>query len=189
MARSKEKKQLTEAQVAFCREFVFDWNGARAYKAAYPGVTDGTARANSSKLLADANIADYWKELAEDDERYTGISRRMIILEHKKIINTNFAGLRSDWITLKEFNELTDDQKSCIAEIQTQTRQMTEWVGETPVPVTVEFVKIKLYDKQKSLDSISKMLGFDAPKKIEVSGGVKSYKIVPASQRTRNSGE
>jgi hypothetical protein len=33
----------------------------------------------------------------------------------------------------------------------------------------VEFVKIKLYDKQKALDSISKMLGYDSASKIDLS--------------------
>lgn len=40
--------------------------------------------------------------------------------------------------------------------------------GDDDIVVEEEWVKIKLYDKQKSLDSISKMLGYDAPQKIEV---------------------
>lgn len=37
-------------------------------------------------------------------------------------------------------------------------------------PIEEEYVKIKLYDKQKSLDSISRMLGYDAPIKQELTG-------------------
>lgn len=183
----KSEDGLNDAQRHFCREYVYDWNGTRAYKVAYPGVSESTAAVNAHKLLSNANIAEYCKALTEDDERYSGISRRYIIAEHKKIVENTIANFRDTWITLKEFNSLTADQKACISEIQTQTRQMTEWVGETPVPITVEFVKIKLYDKQKSLDSLSKMLGYDAPKKIEHSGSLlKNYEIVPASQEARS---
>ena len=34
----------------------------------------------------------------------------------------------------------------------------------------MEYVKIELYDKQKSLDSINQMLGFNAPEKMEHTG-------------------
>ena len=36
--------------------------------------------------------------------------------------------------------------------------------------VNVEYVKIKLYDKQKALDSITKMLGYDPASKMELTG-------------------
>ena len=67
---------------------------------------------------------------------------------------------------MKEFESLSDDDKACIQEVSTKTIKRT--IGDEPVEE--EFVKIKLYDKQKSLDSISKMLGFDAPVKQEITG-------------------
>lgn len=180
-----ENKGLTDSQKAFCREYVYDWNGSRAYKASHPHVADSTARTEASKLLTKPNIQAFWKSLCEDDEKYTGVSRRMVIMEHKKIINTSIFNFNTDWITRKEFDSLTEDQKGCVAQIETQTRQIM--VGD--MPAEVEFVKLKLYDKQKSLDSIGRMLGYDSAEKIELSGGVKSYKIVPASARNRDSGK
>ena len=41
---------------------------------------------------------------------------------------------------------------------------------DTPVIAEVEYVKIELYDKQKSLDSITQMLGYNAPIRQEVTG-------------------
>ena len=50
----------------------------------------------------------------------------------------------------------------------------TKRVDEATKEVIEEdWVKIKLYDKQKSLDSISKMLGYDAPTKIEIESNEK----------------
>jgi|SRR6188768_3995067 len=186
-----EKKELTESQKAFCREWIYDFNGSRAYKIAYPGVNDDTARANASKLLANPNIRAFAKEIQENLEELAGISRLMVIQEHQKIAFSSIAHLHNTWVERKEFDKLSDDQKSCIAEIQTQTRIEMKFnrESEEEEPIQVDFVKVKLFDKQKSLDSISKMLGYEAPKKIEVSGGIKSYKIVPASQRTGNPGK
>ena len=183
------EKGLTPKQKKFCEEYIWDFNASRAARAA--GYSEDTAGQIGFENLKKPEIQAYIEELQGDLAKTSGISRLMVLREHEKLAFSSIAHLHETWITRKEFEKLTDDQKACIAEIHTQTKQITEWDGETPIPATVEFVKIKLYDKQKSLDSISKMLGFDAPKKIEVSGGVKSYKIVPAStrNRTRDSGE
>lgn len=176
---------LTGKQKRFCEEYIFDFNASRAAREA--GYSEDTAGQIGFENLKKPEIQAFIEELQADLAKTLGISKSMILREHQKIAFSSMAHLRDAWITLKEFNSLTADQKACIAEIQTQTRQMTEWVGETPVPITVEFVKIKLYDKQKSLDSLSKMLGYDAPKKIEHSGSLlKNYEIVPASQETRS---
>ena len=51
---------MTEKQKLFCDEYLKDLNGTRAYKAVYPSCKkDGTARANATRLLANANIRDY----------------------------------------------------------------------------------------------------------------------------------
>ena len=63
--------------------------------------------------------------------------------------------IREGWMTLKAYKELPKEIKDCIQEVATRE---TKYGNE---------IKIKFYDKQKSLDSISKILGFDAPTKIE----------------------
>lgn len=176
--------ELTGKQKRFCEEYIFDFNASRAARAA--GYSEDSAAAIGSENLTKPEIQAYVKQLESDLAKTAGISRLMVLQEHQKLAFSSIAHLHNTWIERKEFDKLTNDQKSCIAEISTQTKQITEWQGETPVPVTVEFIKVKLFDKQKALDSISKMLGFDAPDKIEVSGGVKSYRIVPASTRVRN---
>lgn len=182
-----EAKGLTESQKVFCREYVLDWNGSRAYKVAYPDVTDATARANSSRLLTNANIKAFQKELCDDDEKYAGLSRRLVLQEHKKIATSSIADLHETWITRKEFSTLTNDQKSTISEISTQIRRIVEMRGDVPIPIEVEFVKIKLYDKQKSLDSICRMLGYDAAEKIDLGlPTIKSYRLVAARERKRD---
>lgn len=185
---NSEEKPLTESQKKFCNEWIFDFNGSRAYKAAYPEVTDGTARANSSELLTKPNIRAYCKELQDNLSETAGISRLKVLREHEKLAFSSIAHLHNTWVTRKKFEELTDDQKASIEEISTQIKTSRNADGTLEEN---EYIKIKLYSKQKSLDSISKMLGFDPDQRIElaVEETVKSYRIVPASERKRDSGQ
>lgn len=65
-------KKLTQKQKAFCDYYLETGNATESYKQAYKSCKkDGTARANSSKLLAKANISQYINERVKqmDDER------------------------------------------------------------------------------------------------------------------------
>lgn len=178
----KNKKQedlmneldLTERQKVFCREYIYDWNATRSYKVAYPDVkNDDTAAACSSRLLSNAKIQAYLESIQKDLEKEAGVSRKMVIREHMKLAFSSIAHLHNTWILRKEFEDLTDDQKACISEIDTKVKTEYEYDPDDPKnrkPIGVEYVKIKLYDKQKALDSISKMLGYDAAQKIDHSG-------------------
>ena len=101
-----------------------------------------------------------------------------------KIAYGTMAHLHLTWITRKEFETLTDDQKSCIAEIDTKTR--TEWTSvegaDDKKPIVVEYVRIKLYDKQKALDAISKMMGYDAPQKIDLTNAGDKFEAIDYSK-------
>lgn len=158
---------LTGKQKKFCEEYIFDFNATRAAKVA--GYSEDTAYSTGSENLRKPEIKAYIKELQEDLERVSGISRMRVLKEHEKLAFSSIAHLHDTWIDRKEFDKLTDEQKASIAEIQTQTRKTSVTrEGEPEMDIETEFVKIKLYDKQKSLDSISKMLGFNAPDKSNV---------------------
>lgn len=64
---------MTDNQQKFADEYIIDCNASRAYKAAYPNVKkDSVARANGSRLLANANIKAYIEEkLAEISSKKT----------------------------------------------------------------------------------------------------------------------
>jgi phage terminase small subunit len=115
--------------------------------------------------LRKPQIKAYIEELQADLEKTAGISRLKVLKEHEKLAFSSIAHLHNTWIERKAFEDLTPEQKACIAEITVQTRTLPGSDDEDPVQV--DFVKLKLYDKQKALDSISKMLGYDAPTKID----------------------
>jgi phage terminase small subunit len=156
--------QLNEKQKAFCREYILDWNATRAALAA--GYSESSARQIGSENLSKPYIQAYLKEIQLDLEKVAGISRLRIINEHINIINTSIAHLHLTWITRKEFDQLTNEQKSAIAELSYQTRTEKDYSKEGS-PVQVDYVKIKLYDRQKSMDSLNKMLGYNEAEKVQ----------------------
>lgn len=183
----KPPDELTEAQKHFCREYIYDWNATRAYMKAYPETSYEAAMSSASRLLGNAKIDQYCEDIQKDLEKLAGISRLQVLREHQKLAFSSIAHLHNTWLTRKEFEELTEQQKSSIEEISTKQTTEKDAYGN---PVSYEYIKIKLYSKQKSLDSINKMLGYDEAQKISITEEtVKSYKIVPASQRKGNSSQ
>lgn len=160
---------LTEKQKIFCREYIYDWNATRAAKMA--GYSESTAYSIGWENLRKPDIQAYITEIQKDLEKTAGISRLKVLKEHEKLAFSSIAHLHQTWITRTEFEKLTEEQKSAIAQIETQTRIEMRYdpVSGEDEPIQIDFVKIKLYDKQKSLDSISKMLGYNEAEKLQLS--------------------
>ena len=64
---------------------------------------------------------------------------------------------------LKDFESLSVDEKACIKSVETKRTKRVTPMGEDIID---EQVKITCYDKQKALDSIVNMLGYNAPAKV-----------------------
>lgn len=161
------KRGLTVKQEKFCNKYIECGNASEAYRYAYDCAkhNDSTVWANASRLLDNSNVAariDYLKShLAEA----AGISALQIIREHQKIAFSNGARIRKDWMLLKDFEALSDDEKSCVRSVETKQIKRVTADGDE---VISEWVKVTTYDKQKSLDALSRMLGYEAPTKVEV---------------------
>jgi phage terminase small subunit len=158
-----ESVELTAKQEKFCYEYLWDFNATQA--AIRAGYSESTARQIAHDNFTKLYIKNRIREMQENMAETAGISRLMVLKEHQKMAFSSIAHLHLTWIKRKDFEELTEDQKSCIAEIDTKIKTEYEYDPENlkeKTPINVEYVRIKLYDKQKALDSISKMLGFDA---------------------------
>jgi len=111
-----------------------------------------------------------------------GISALMIANEHAKIAFSNVANMFDTWIERKELDGLTADQKSCIQEISTKVIKVNMGSADMPMMSDVEYVKVKTYDKQKSLDSLTDLLGYKTPTKTEITA--KGFNIIVQSKET-----
>lgn len=173
-------KDLTEKQRAFCRHYILNWNGTQA--AIKAGYSENTAGAIASENLQKPEIQDYIKDIQLDLEKVAGISRLRIIQEAEKIAFSSIASLHNTWIALKDFEGLSEEQKASIASIETQKRVEIKYIGDTEVPWEVDYVKIKLHDKIRGMELINKILGYNAPEKMEHSGDlIRQFAIKKAS--------
>lgn len=149
--------ELTPKQKIFCEQYVIDWNGSRAAKAA--GYSEKTATAIAAENLTKPNIRAYINAIQKDISKLAGVSALRNVLELKKIAYANLSKLKDDWMTEKNFNELSEDEKACLSEIIHTTKSFE---GSTE-----SIVKFKLYDKIKAIETINKMLGFNEPDKFD----------------------
>ena len=153
------KAKLTDKQLAFCREYVKNgYNGTQAVISA--GYSSKGADVQAVQLLGNIKIKQRIDHHKQHLEELLHISKSKVLSEHRKLAFSSMAHLHNTWIERKEFDQLTDDQKECISEITTKVEKKNSKTGEA---ILDEWVKIKLYDKQKSLDAISKIMGYDAP--------------------------
>lgn len=106
------------------------------------------------------------EELRRKLSERSDITKDRVVAEYAKIAFSSISHLHKTWIDRVAFEELTEEQKASIESIDTriQRREIDDKV------VLVEQVKIKLYNKITALDSLSKMLGFNEPQKVELSG-------------------
>lgn len=153
------EKKLTRKQQRFCEEYVIDFNGTRS--AIVAGYSEKTARQIATETLSKPYIQDYINEIQKDLSKLSGVTALRNILELKKIAYASIAQFKNDWMTEKDFNELTEEQLACISDIQYQTRT----TGEN----TELIVKFKLHDKQRAIEILNKMLGFNEADKLDLS--------------------
>jgi len=148
---------LTPKQKIFCEEYVIDWNATRA--AIKAGYSEKTASEMGYENLKKPHLAQYIEDIQKDLGKLAGVSALMNVLELKKIAFTNITDFKDGWMTEKDFEALEDDTKAALSEIQYQEKSGRDGVER--------IVKFKLHDKQKAIEQLNKMLGFNAPEKHE----------------------
>ena len=138
-----DKIKLTPKEQKFAELYVELGNASEAYRQAYDVTTDNidTIKAKASKLLNKYNISTTIENLKESLRNDNKINQQWIIDKHKEII---------DWYT--ELKELAR-QKNLSKEDKARVYMLKDL--------------IKGSDYRGSLDSITKMLGLNAPEKHE----------------------
>lgn len=156
---------LSDKQRRFCEEYVIDWNATQA--AIRAGYSEKTAYSIGQENLKKPEIESHIEEIQKKLERLAGVSALRNILELKKLAYSNIADFKEDWDVAKDFNDLTEEEKAALSEIIVTTR--TEKSGDSEGFAVVETIKFKLHDKLKAIEAINKMLGYNAPDKVNQS--------------------
>lgn len=170
------QEKLTEKERIFCHEYIIDWNGSRAARAAK--YSEKTCAAIASENLTKPYIKKYLDFIKDDFEKEAGISKLKQLKELHKIAYSSIAHLHNTWIELSDFEKLTEYQKASIESIDTKIEQKACRVDLTlskkdgievkDATREVKYVKIKLYSKTQALEMINKMLGYNSPDKLDL---------------------
>lgn len=157
---------LTPKQEKFVNKYLECGNASEAYRHAYntANMKPSSVQRKAKELLDDGKITARLEYLKSHLAEASGISALRIIREHEKIAFSDATRLRSGWMSLKEFESLTEGERACVKSVETRERRMATPDGEEVIDTQV---KVTLYDKQKSLDSITAMLGYNAPVRTE----------------------
>ena len=175
MAKSKA---LTPKQESFVQEYLKDLNATAAYKRAF-GSKDGTARTESSKLLANPIIRARVDAYRFRAEKKTNVTQERVL---KELATVAFAsiGLMCDWdddndLTLKPKTDLTPEDMAAIQSIQSNDQfYQNERIGRR--------INFKMHDKLKALELLCKHLGI-----LDGTGARNTGDRVDVTQRLRKS--
>lgn len=161
--------ELTDKQKLFCffylQRFNATWAYQRVYKCSYE-----TARVEGSRTLANPNIKKQITELKKQQRSELLVTIDDIAHEYAK---QAFASL-GDVLDYKVHEELvtdtdgnafldTDDNpvKKHVTDIYLKPSDQIDWSLVQDIHRGKDGLVVKLYDKQKALDSLSKLIGTD----------------------------
>lgn len=177
----KNSENLTNKERIFCQEYTYDWNGTRAYRVAFPTCkSDMACGANANRLLKKDKVKNYISEIQRDIEKQTNSSKKRVIAELEKIAYNSISRFHNTWIERKDFEAISEDDKAAISEISTKVVKQNIGTEDMPIIADVEYVKIKLWDKNRALETLNKMLGYNMPEKVDMTS--KGERLTPTKE-------
>jgi len=144
--------KLNDKQQKFVREYLIDYNATQA--AIRSGYSKKTVHVQGPRLLANVRVQEAIEKLKNKDAKKSEISREMIIAEYAKLAFGDAREMYDENGNLKAINELSDAAAAKISGFDVEDKVIT---------LTK---KVKLTDKRAALDSLCKVLGYNAPEKI-----------------------
>lgn len=167
---------MTPKEIKFCQEYLVDLNGTQA--AIRAGYSKRSAKEIASENLTKPNIKKWIEEQQKAIAKRTELTQDRILQEYARIAFFDIRKIYNDANALIDIQDMDDDTAAAVAATET----LEEYDSMDGVKILTGFTKkIKLWDKVKALDSISKVLGYNAPEKIQMDA-VGTLNIVPMGE-------
>lgn len=160
-----EEIKLTDKQEMFCKEYVRESNATKA--AILAGYSKDTAGVIGCENLTKLNISARIKELRKEAAERYSISFERILQEYSRLAFYDIRGLYDTNGQLKNIKDIDYDNAAAITSLESD--ELTEYQEDLLVKIG-KTRKVKLADKKAALDSLCKVLGFNAPEKSQISG-------------------
>lgn len=161
--------KLTDKQQKFVEEYLIDLNATKA--AIRAGYSVKNADKIGSQLLGKTRVAEAVDCAIAKRSRRTGISQDRVLQELAKMglaDMRNFINIVDGEVRIKNMDDMSPEDSSCIQEISTTKTIKT--FGDTEIETVV--TKIKLADKKASLELLGKHLGIFTDLNIRFPDGV-----------------
>lgn len=153
--------KLTAKQEKFCYEYLIDLNATQA--AIRAGYSKKTANRIGPENLSKLEISEFIQKARQKTAEKLEISRERIINEYSKLAFFDIRKVLTVDGGLKKSNDWDDDSAAAIAGLESYDEKEPD---SGIVLGTVR--KIKISDKRAALDSLCKVLGYNAPEKSEI---------------------
>ncbi|MDY5795471.1 MAG: terminase small subunit [Fusobacterium gastrosuis] len=131
----------------FVKEYLKDLNQTQAYiRAGYKVKNENVAAVYASKLLRKPKVQEKIQKAMAEREKRTEITQDRVLKEISNLAFTDRTGivnLNNNRLIIKNFDELTPEQKACISGVK-----------ETKYGIEVTF-----YNKEKALEMLGRHLG------------------------------
>lgn len=154
---SMKRGDLTDQQRRFCEEYVKDFNVTQAMLRA--GYSENYANKRSNFLLGNVGVQNYLQSLRDGIENRAAVSLERVLSEYAKIAFFDIRKLCDDNGEVLPIGEIDDETAGAIIGIEVATTS----IGSDTVSVNVK--KVRMSDKRAALDSICRIMGYNAPEK------------------------
>lgn len=160
MDRLDLEKKLGPKRVAFCKEYVVDWNASRAARDA--GYSPKTAGSQAYDLLKIPEIKEYIEIIKNELEELSGVSKLRNLQTLAKVAYSNdLSHLHNTWIDLKDWEALSAKDKAGLKSIDRRITRRVEGINDDEIEV--EQIKIECFDRRLYIETINKMMGYNDP--------------------------
>ena len=165
-------KKLTPKEKKFCHEYIIDWNASRAARIA--GYSEKTCAVIACENLTKPYIEQYIDFIKNDFEVESGISKLRQLNELSKLAYTSIEMIHDDWIDLKNWEEIKKDNPYILAAVESIDTKTEERTIGDDCDLEIKYVKVKFFSKIQAISEINKMMGYNEPDKIKLSGEIKT---------------
>jgi len=153
---------LTDRQIRFIDEYLIDNNGKQA--AIRSGYSEKSAEVQASRMLSNAKVLAVLRERQEQLANKYEVTRERVVEEYAKLAFFNIKNAFDDNGGLIDIKQMDDDISAAIAGLEVS--EITSGSGDEKTAIG-QLKKIRLTDKRAALDSLCKVLGYNAPEKTE----------------------
>lgn len=138
---------MNAQQLEFCHQYLLSLNATEAArKAGYK-----TPNVLSAQLLKKKHIREYIAERQAIQIAKSDLTAIRVLEELRRLAMVDTRSYYDERGNLKPMHELTEEQGSALAGVETMTRNLTAGDGEQDTTY-----KIKLWDKTKALDLLAR---------------------------------